>query len=643
MYLQPGSRVGEYQVTGRLGEGGFGIVYSGVHPEIGKKVAIKVLNEQASAIPEIVQRFKQEARVVNEIEHPNIIDIFAFGVLPDGRSYFVMELLEGRSMQELLRDSGGRLRLAELLPILRAVAEAVEAAHTRGVVHRDLKPDNIFIVSRAGGRTEVKVRDFGIAKLADSSLVTTRTGTPMGTPLYMSPEQCFGRAVDHRTDIYAFGVLAFHAITGRYPIEATSLVEIVAKHFTGERHRPSEFGAPGELDAPILRCLASEPDQRYPTLAAAFEALVAVAVVEPPPTLALMPRPSAPREKLPAPVASPQPATTLRAATGEAGVPAPTPPPTEPVSRRAWAWKLVTLVVLGGGIAAAVLAAGGDASERLEKEGPPAASMHPPPPAADATPADPFPQARNGWVLISEGSELLLGVPADVSEEVSGFRPQANIRAPEEPFYIQQHEVTWEEVEASLPFSRWLEANPAEKVVRPPDATDRHPAVGFTWTAARAYCAEFATGNLPTEEQWEMAARGPALSPYPWGASAIDQAATRIYRGASAAPGAVKTAAQDRTSDDPETSLYDLLGNAREWTRDPYRDDLTGAVEPWVTRNGVRYAIRGLPLDSDPPALLPVHGLAYRSAVCGTGDCVAKTAEERRTVGFRCVVREPPR
>ncbi|MBV8761743.1 MAG: serine/threonine protein kinase, partial [Deltaproteobacteria bacterium] len=214
--LAAGTVVGEYTIDCLLGRGGFGNVYRATQPLIGKQVAVKVLALRYSVDAAIVSRFVAEARAVNQIRHPNIIDIFSFGQLPDGRHYYVMELLDGEPLDRL----AGALTLANALPILRALARALDAAHAKGIAHRDLKPENVFLARDADGTRYPKLLDFGIAKLlAPEGAVAhrTATGTPLGTPYYMSPEQCRGRDVDHRTDIYSFGILTYRVLTGAYP------------------------------------------------------------------------------------------------------------------------------------------------------------------------------------------------------------------------------------------------------------------------------------------------------------------------------------------------------------------------------------------------------------------------------------------
>ncbi len=233
--LPPGTPVGEYVIEKKLGEGGMGAVYGARHPVIGKRAAVKVIKRELSASAEGVDRFVREAQAVNTIGHPNIVDVFGFGRLPDGRSFFVMEWLEGESLRDrMLRP----LSFAQSLEVLESIATALQAAHEAGVVHRDLKPDNVFLARIKGTQApRVKLLDFGLAKLQGGSsgeprVDHTRTGVVMGTPLYLSPEQAKGQKIDAATDIYSLGAMAYELGAGVVPFNAESAVEIMAKHIS---------------------------------------------------------------------------------------------------------------------------------------------------------------------------------------------------------------------------------------------------------------------------------------------------------------------------------------------------------------------------------------------------------------------------
>ena len=269
--LEPGAKVGEYAIEKKIGQGGFGTVYKAVHPLIGKKAAIKVLKRQYCSNPQIASRFIAEASAVNKIGHRYIIDIFSFGHLEDGRHYYAMNYLDGLTLQDIL-DRAGKLALEYALPILRAVGEALDAAHEKGIFHRDLKPENIFITKDGS----VKLLDFGIAKLiATDTNHKTETGTMMGTPIYMSPEQCRGRDIDHRTDVYSFGVMTFQVVAGRVPFHAPQAMDIIIKHISATPPKPSAINAelPTCVDAPIVHMLQKDPNERPNSLGEAIAAL----------------------------------------------------------------------------------------------------------------------------------------------------------------------------------------------------------------------------------------------------------------------------------------------------------------------------------------------------------------------------------
>ncbi|WP_425537974.1 protein kinase domain-containing protein [Myxococcus stipitatus] len=261
-----GLKLGEYELRARIGVGGMGLVYEGIQPLIGKRVAVKVLRPELAHSTEQVERLLAEARAVNAIRHRGIIDIFGFGQVPDGRQYIVMEYLEGQPLDAVLVEKN-RLPLDEALPILDEVLAALAAAHGAGVVHRDLKPSNIFLVRQPDGSRYVKVLDFGLAKRGQGPTgrtAQTRTDMVVGTPEYMAPEQARGQEVGPMTDLYALGVVTFEMVTGRLPFTGTSPVDLLMKHVEARPPRPSEFvpDLPPALDAFILQMLTKDPEAR---------------------------------------------------------------------------------------------------------------------------------------------------------------------------------------------------------------------------------------------------------------------------------------------------------------------------------------------------------------------------------------------
>jgi len=270
-----GSQVGSFRVTRLLGRGGMGTVYLAEHPVIGSRVAIKFLHESMASDPTGVSRFYDEARAVNLIGHENIVGIYDLSVLPTGRYFFVMEYLEGDTLQARVRARS--LPPHEAKEVLLQVCGALQCAHDRGVVHRDMKPDNVFLVRRRRHSHFVKIVDFGIAKLRNAGwTATTAAGFIVGTPEYMAPEQCDDRTIDARTDVYAVGVMAFELATGRLPFEARSVPQLLLAHLNEKPPRPSDF-APihPTLEQAILRALEKDPEARFPSMEAFAAALEA--------------------------------------------------------------------------------------------------------------------------------------------------------------------------------------------------------------------------------------------------------------------------------------------------------------------------------------------------------------------------------
>jgi serine/threonine-protein kinase len=274
--LASGERVGEYVVDCRLGAGAFGAVYRARHPVLGRDVAIKILHRSVSSNEEIVGRFLAEARAVNQIRHRNIIDIFGFGQLADGRHFYVMECLAGEPLDATLARKGA-FAPGEALPLLRAIAKALDAAHEQGIVHRDLKAENVFL-AREGEDTYPKLLDFGIAKLISSEQggqSRTRSGIQVGTPYAMAPEQCRGVAVDGRADVYALGVLTHRMLTGAYLFDGETAMDVIMKHMAAKPPPMSSVArsVPAALDKPVLRMLAKDPSDRFARPTEAIDAL----------------------------------------------------------------------------------------------------------------------------------------------------------------------------------------------------------------------------------------------------------------------------------------------------------------------------------------------------------------------------------
>ena len=264
--LPPGTRVGRYALVRRLGVGGMGAVYEGIHEDLGKRVAIKLLHPQIAESSEARARFLREGQALARIRHPHVAEVFDVGQEATGLLYLVMELLEGESLGALLSRRGA-LRAEELADIMVPLCAAVDAAHRAGIIHRDLKPDNIFLSRDAHAQVVPKVLDFGISKVPHApGGALTGTQRWMGTPQYMSPEQAAsGKAVDARTDIYALGVVLYECVCGVLPYPDDDLFPLLCAIVEGE-FPPPRAQRPDlstEMEAVILRAMATSPDARF--------------------------------------------------------------------------------------------------------------------------------------------------------------------------------------------------------------------------------------------------------------------------------------------------------------------------------------------------------------------------------------------
>jgi serine/threonine protein kinase len=264
--LLAGTAAGDWLIGEFIARGGCGSVYSARHRVDGRLAAVKVLHASLAGLPKMVERFRREVEVLNVLRHPSIIEVYDVGALGDGRPYYAMEHLVGRTVAAIL-DEEGRLSPAEALEILTPVCAALEAAHAAGVIHRDVKASNIMV--SAAGTTVVKLLDFGIAKLMNPGPEggprgLTSEGRQVGTLTIMAPEQLLNEKVTHRVDIYALGILLFRMLTGRLPFDGRDPITLAHQHLDDPPPRPSQRAPlPPALDTIVLRCLEKQPERRY--------------------------------------------------------------------------------------------------------------------------------------------------------------------------------------------------------------------------------------------------------------------------------------------------------------------------------------------------------------------------------------------
>jgi tRNA A-37 threonylcarbamoyl transferase component Bud32 len=272
-----GKDVGPYRLLEVLGEGGMGTVYAAEHRLVERKVALKVLSPQIAQVEGAVDRFLLEARSASRIDHENVIEVYDLARSEDGYVYMAMELLRGADLAAVLRKVGS-LPWARARGIALQIAGALAAAHDKAIVHRDLKPENIFLISKGGRADFVKILDFGIAKVlsADAPKITRADGL-FGTPQFMAPEQIECKAVDGRTDVYAFGCVLYQMVTGELPFDASTVMNILGKQLSHPPVPPAlrrpDLQIPDAVNAVIMTALEKDPARRWQDMRSLLDAL----------------------------------------------------------------------------------------------------------------------------------------------------------------------------------------------------------------------------------------------------------------------------------------------------------------------------------------------------------------------------------
>jgi serine/threonine protein kinase len=420
-----GTNIGNYAVTAALGEGGMGSVYLAEHAMLGRRAAVKVVRPELSTNTEIIARFFNEARALNAIRHPGIVEIFDFGYLSDGSAYIVMEYLEGESLGARCRRLH-KLEPRHALLVVRQIGLALAAAHERDVIHRDLKPDNIFLVPdpETPYHERIKVLDFGIAKLAaGGDRAHTQTGSVLGTPTYMSPEQCRGAGgVDARADLYALGCMLYEMLCGHPPFTVEGMGELIAHHmyFAPTPPRSLDAAIPESTERLVLWLLQKEPAARPQTAREVVDTIDRL-VGSAPVYAALRPQttpgvlPPAVRASTPTPVAT---------------SPTPAPSPVAPAPSRPVTMTSAPVTSASMGPATPVPASMGPATPVPASMGPATPVPAPMGPATPASmePATPAPMVSPPMPVAPKTLTTLSGAAGLSRVEVPAWRPDGRRR-----------------------------------------------------------------------------------------------------------------------------------------------------------------------------------------------------------------------
>jgi formylglycine-generating enzyme required for sulfatase activity/predicted Ser/Thr protein kinase len=519
MTIVAGTTVGGYRVVETLGRGGMATVYKAYEAGPDRYVALKVLPSEFLHDPVFADRFRREARLIARLEHPAIVPLYAYGV-DEQVPWMAMKLVEGGPLSSLLR--AGRLDPERAVSILRGVAEALEFAHSQGVIHRDVKPHNVLLEE-----ARVFLADFGVARAVEGSTLVTPTGLLVGTPEYMAPEQARGASPDGRSDTYALGVIAYEMLTGRVPFTAATPMAVLIKHLLEPIPAPRKEDVPEPVARALLKCLAKHPEDRWESPTAFVRALERAAAVS------AVARTRVMSDRPPARVAAPDAPTLVQAErterSGVSGLEAAglrvlrVDHPWYPPSLASATWQCAKR--LGVPVAVEDVATG------------------------------------IALVLVPDG-EFWMGASADVEEPPSEERPRRRVVV--RAFYLGIGPVTQEQWQRVIPMgeSRFRGAT------RPMENVSWNDTLAFLERANRGRQGPLL--RRPTEAEWERAARGGTQTSQWWGTEHHEGMANcaepRVFSfGSTSAVGQYAANA---------FGLLDVLGNVWEWCQDRWHPDL---------------------------------------------------------------------
>ncbi len=526
---------GRYKIEEYIAQGGMSAVYKASDPNLRRAVAVKIIHQHLSNDPQFVRRFEQEAAAVAKLRHPNILQVYDFN--NDGRTYYmVMEYIPGQTLKDklkILSNSNQHLPFKDIIGIMASICEAVAYAHEQGMIHRDLKPANVMLTPRG----QVVLMDFGVAKML-SGHDETVTGAIIGTAKYMSPEQARGERPDGRSDIYALGVMLYEMVAGQPPFDADTTVPILLKHVNEPVPdiRKIQKDVPDELVEIIEKALAKNPDDRYQTAA---HMAVALKLFN---RLGQTTTPATDSQRT---VTSKQKQPTTPSAGGKTPALAAAPatrilqplPAAKPNVMKYWlaAGALVVLLFFVGaaGVLAYVFSPLSSGALATGHE-----------PGADLP-------SSEGMVRIAAGSYT---IGLDTPDKDHAARQAVNLTE----FWLDQREIT---------NARYVEFLTATDQPAPPTWSNGSfpedqgdfPVMGVSWDQAKAFC-EWDKKRLPTEAEWEVAARGAEDRLYPWG---DNQQAVSLPRSGTYKVGTKMT-------NQSPFGVFDMAGNVWEWVDQPY-------------------------------------------------------------------------
>ncbi len=631
---------GRYRIDSLIGRGGMGAVYRATRLLIGDEVAIKILHTGTALHPNSAERFRREAHAAARLKHPNAVSIYDFGVSSDGLQYLVMDLVEGRSLREVTRDEGP-LNLSLVIEITTQVCAALDEAHRQHIVHRDIKPDNIILNSTPSG-LRVKVLDFGIAKLRDDTAShLTQTGSVLGTPHYMSPEQCLGEELDNRADIYSMGIVLYEMLCGRVPFNSPISTAVVVQHVNQPPPslRAINPAIPAEVETVVFQALEKRREVRPASAGAlsqelsrvvrgmsaevvAFGGKSGLPVVASQTLGGLLHEETVERKiSNEAELAQSMPKTVhlanqriglLPAARDTAGNNATTTVRLRSSFPARYLWVGLPILFVGAliGVTAWLLS-----SDKLDdkplvqsntaQQSPSVAGQSP---NSDESSKVSKPVPPPGMVLVNGESFLMGSNEGDLDS-----KPPHRVEL--RPFFIDIYEVTNEEYKKfvdkghSAP-KTWVNGSY-------PVGTANNPVTSVSWEDAAAY-ARWADKRLPTEEEWEFAARGKRGLSYPWGNTWKIGCANAD----KTSKGLVDVGSYDCSS---PFGAKDLIGNAWEWTASDWIPYPGGRLASQTS--GGEKVIRGGSWESPPGAATAIYRVGFNEPGDQTGFRCAKDAQ----------------